>query len=192
MSTAYNEWFGRTIPGSTHPDGLLMPETEIGEVAPHYLYRLFSASRVLLYVGVTRDLRDRFAQHAGEKEWWPEVTRKTVALYLSEKKARAAETLAIRDENPAHNVLRPSAAPRRDLLAEFLSLIDGQPDPMAALFEMVAFLMSATPEDVAAWNAHMAITGAKHLGAALAEARALPLRVEDFREYRRNRMLTRT
>jgi predicted GIY-YIG superfamily endonuclease len=62
---------------------------------------------VLLYVGITHSLRVRFAQHAKEKSWWPEVAKRTAEWYGSEREARRAETAAIRDEMPLHNIKRP-------------------------------------------------------------------------------------
>jgi predicted GIY-YIG superfamily endonuclease len=67
------------------------------------LYRLYNAADVLLYVGITDDLRARMGQHAREQDWWPEVARKTVALYDDREAADRAETLAVAAENPVHN-----------------------------------------------------------------------------------------
>lgn len=81
---------------------------ELGDEIPTSLYRLFGATR-LLYVGITNDLKVRFATHAALKTWWPEVARKTVELYPTRKAALEAELAAIRAENPLHNIAgRPS------------------------------------------------------------------------------------
>lgn len=71
---------------------------------PTALYRLFDAGGTLLYVGVTRDIPVRFAQHKIYKPWWPQVARKTMTWYGSRTEAVAAETAAIADEGPLHNI----------------------------------------------------------------------------------------
>lgn len=78
-------------------------EVEVAE-APTALYRCYDLAGVLLYVGISDNLKARFAQHAADKPWWPEVTRKTVAWHPSRAEAEAAETAAIRAEHPRHNI----------------------------------------------------------------------------------------
>lgn len=75
--------------------------------APLALYRLYAADGTLLYVGITHSLSARFAEHALEKPWWPEVARKTVAWCNSRTDALRAEAQAIKDEDPVHNIVRP-------------------------------------------------------------------------------------
>lgn len=83
---------------------------ELSDEIPTALYRLFSATR-LLYVGITGDLKARFATHAALKPWWPDVARKTVGLYATRDEAAEAELVAIRTEDPLHNIAgRPSGA----------------------------------------------------------------------------------
>jgi len=87
-----------------------MTATDAAEVIgdnPMALYRLYAADDTLLYVGITHSLSIRFAEHAKDKPWWPEVARKTVAWHGSRPDALHAEAVAIRDENPAHNIVRP-------------------------------------------------------------------------------------
>lgn len=72
--------------------------------APTALYRLFDLEGTLLYVGITDALKNRMAQHAGEKAWWPAVVKKTVTWYGSRAEAEAAESAAIQDEAPIYNV----------------------------------------------------------------------------------------
>ena len=70
---------------------------------PTVVYRLFGVAGVLLYVGISRNPAARWAQHATEKTWWPEVVRKTVVMYGSRREAEVAEGQAIRSESPMHN-----------------------------------------------------------------------------------------
>lgn len=75
---------------------------------PTALYRLFGPA-CLFYVGITGDLKVRFATHAALKSWWPEVTRKTVEFHATREAALGAELTAIRTEGPLHNIAgRPS------------------------------------------------------------------------------------
>jgi hypothetical protein len=84
----------------------VLGETEIGDEIPStVLYRLFGAAGDLLYAGVTGDLRGRFTQHAADKHWWSQVTRKTVTWYGSRSDALLAETAAIADEHPRYNIV---------------------------------------------------------------------------------------
>lgn len=70
------------------------------------VYRLFREDGRLLYVGMGSP-RDRLLMHARKKEWWPDVdpTRTTITWYDNRAAARAAESRAIRAEDPIHNVL---------------------------------------------------------------------------------------
>jgi predicted GIY-YIG superfamily endonuclease len=73
-------------------------------VAPAAVYRAYDADRVLLYVGVSKNFGGRWLQHAREKSWWSEVKTQTIEWFEDEPSAYAAETEAIRDENPAYNI----------------------------------------------------------------------------------------
>ena len=82
---------------------------ELGEETPTALYRLYTAGDLLLYVGITSDLKVRFATHAALKPWWPEVVRKTAEMHAERDEAAKAELEAIRVEQPLHNIAgRPS------------------------------------------------------------------------------------
>lgn len=58
----------------------------------------------LLYVGMTSHPGYRFEQHQSEKAWWGEVVDVKLQHYLTREMARVAEILAIRTENPLHNI----------------------------------------------------------------------------------------
>ena len=75
---------------------------------PHAVYRLYDASDVLLYAGISRDLPQRMESHATDKWWWPQVARRTMVWYGSELDARTAEAIAIDAEHPLHNDVRPA------------------------------------------------------------------------------------
>jgi predicted GIY-YIG superfamily endonuclease len=69
------------------------------------VYRLFSSDGELLYVGTSGEPGRRFTQHT-DKHWWPEVTRHEIVWHDSRQLALAAESAAIRGENPKYNRLR--------------------------------------------------------------------------------------
>ena len=105
------------LPATLHPfgragwynDRMGTPILELGDEPPTSLYRLYDVGDSLLYIGITEDLKVRFATHASLKRWWPEVTRKTVELHAKRDDAAEAELAAIRTENPLHNIAgRPS------------------------------------------------------------------------------------
>jgi predicted GIY-YIG superfamily endonuclease len=77
---------------------------ELGDETPTALYRLYDAEGKLLYIGITGDIKARFAQHAETKAWWPDVTRKTVEWHAARSEASQAELEAIKAERPVHNI----------------------------------------------------------------------------------------
>jgi predicted GIY-YIG superfamily endonuclease len=67
------------------------------------VYRLYGADDQLLYIGCTDDPESRWVQHAGDKSWWPKVTRKAVEWRDTREEALAAEAAAIAGEAPEWN-----------------------------------------------------------------------------------------
>lgn len=83
---------------------MTIPAMELGDETPTALYRLFDADGALLYIGISGDLKARFARHAAVKSWWPHVARKTVEWHLTRAEAAEAELKAITAEHPQHNI----------------------------------------------------------------------------------------
>jgi predicted GIY-YIG superfamily endonuclease len=77
---------------------------EVGDETPTALYRFLDASDSLLYVGITNNIKGRFASHAADKPWWPDVARKTVEWHPTRSDAANAEWQAIRREAPRYNI----------------------------------------------------------------------------------------
>jgi hypothetical protein len=92
---------------------------------PTAVYRFFDAAGRLLYVGITMDRDVRWSAHKS-KPWWPEVTRKTVAWYETEREARKAERQAIASENPVYNLGESASIPGNGYRVDLLS-----PDELA-------------------------------------------------------------
>lgn len=68
------------------------------------LYRLFDAEGRLLYIGISANPERRWTRHAGQKKWWNAVAKKEVEWHNTRADAEAAETSAIANEQPRHNV----------------------------------------------------------------------------------------
>jgi hypothetical protein len=57
-----------------------------------------------VYDGISKDFGSRWKTHARNQPWWPEVRHQTVTWYDSRKEAEAAETAAIKAEQPKYNI----------------------------------------------------------------------------------------
>ena len=67
----------------------------------------FRSDTELLYVGYTRHLNKRIAQHRLQKSWWPEVTDIQSEEFGTEAEARQREKEVWAGERPKHNKLNP-------------------------------------------------------------------------------------
>jgi hypothetical protein len=83
----------------------LPPQHRRGRTEEHLLYRFFDAAGVLLYVGITDYLTNRFSQHSVVQPWWGEWATFHVTRYASRAVLEAAERRAIRLEKPLYNVV---------------------------------------------------------------------------------------
>lgn len=68
------------------------------------VYRLFDRSGRLLYVGMGRNPMGRWAAHAEQHAWWPEVASFTVVWHPTRKAAAEEERSALRNEETVHNI----------------------------------------------------------------------------------------
>lgn len=75
--------------------------------SPTTLYRLFDRDGGLLYVGITSTGLHRLKEHARSKHWFFDAVNVTLEHFPTRVEALDAETLAIHDENPRHNIMRP-------------------------------------------------------------------------------------
>lgn len=69
------------------------------------VYRLYSSSNELLYIGSTVNPPQRWSHHKGTKDWWPTVATYTLTWWTDPERAYAEEYKAIRAEQPQHNQL---------------------------------------------------------------------------------------
>jgi hypothetical protein len=70
---------------------------------PTAVYRLRNTDGDLLYIGMTRNPKQRWKDHRKEMLWWPEVADRHLNWYDTRLEARAAEGVAIREEGPRYN-----------------------------------------------------------------------------------------
>lgn len=77
------------------------------------LYRFYSGTGQLMYVGITKDPPGRIGQHGREKDWWTEVSGISVEWHPDRNTALAAEKRAIQVEHPRYNVQHNSGGPSR-------------------------------------------------------------------------------
>ena len=67
------------------------------------VYRAFSKDNELLYIGITKDLKNRIINHKSSKKWWIEVDRIDEESFDDRVSAMKAEARAIKSENPKYN-----------------------------------------------------------------------------------------
>jgi len=83
-------------------ESLALPIELLGSIERYAVYRCYSDSGQLLYVGETGDLGKRLADHAS-KLWFVQVRGITLEWYADELEALKAERRAIHVEHPKHN-----------------------------------------------------------------------------------------
>jgi hypothetical protein len=76
------------------------------EQQPTALYRLYDEAGVLLYVGITYDVAERWRHHRRNKAWWPQAVHKQLVWFDTRREAAAAEDHAIVTGNPLHNEIK--------------------------------------------------------------------------------------
>lgn len=79
-------------------------------MTPHVVYRFFGRDGSLLYIGCSKNLRQRIATNHVYMHWWADAFAYTVETYPDRETGRAAERAAIRAEQPRHNKLLVGAA----------------------------------------------------------------------------------
>lgn len=79
-----------------------MPEAPESERTA--LYRFYDDQNRLLYVGITGNPKARWHAHARDKDWWPQVARKTVEWFETRKSAERVEKVEVQEERPTYNL----------------------------------------------------------------------------------------
>lgn len=68
------------------------------------VYRFYSASEVLLYIGICDEPLKRWYHHAVTKPWWSDVARFSIVWFTSREEAEESERESIKAEKPLHNI----------------------------------------------------------------------------------------
>lgn len=71
------------------------------------LYRHFDADGRLLYVGIALCAIYRLDEHMERSAWRNSIKRVEIERHPTRRHAKYAEAVAIRDEKPIHNVVKP-------------------------------------------------------------------------------------
>jgi hypothetical protein len=79
------------------------------------LYRHFDAEGRLLYVGISCHVGMRTYEHRRGSHWYFDIVRIEVEHYPNRLRAERAEAIAIRDEDPLHNVWQPEVYDLKEL-----------------------------------------------------------------------------
>lgn len=69
-----------------------------------YLYRHFSKSNELLYVGISLSAVQRLSQHKDHSHWFSNISRVEIQHFLTRQEALDAEREAIQKEQPICNI----------------------------------------------------------------------------------------
>jgi excinuclease UvrABC nuclease subunit len=72
---------------------------------PHYVYRLYDAAGVLLYVGCTYDPRTRRSNLRLTAPWFKDVATFRLTIYPNRGHALQVERAVIAAEHPRYNVI---------------------------------------------------------------------------------------
>jgi hypothetical protein len=67
------------------------------------VYRLFNAADTLIYIGIGKDPRKRWREHAKTKDWWPEVTTREIEWCETREEAEGIESGTIATKRPRYN-----------------------------------------------------------------------------------------
>jgi hypothetical protein len=93
---------------------------------PHHLYRHFDKKNVLLYVGISFDFLNRLGAHKHASHWFCDIASVTVEHFKTRELAEIAEQLAIKNENPLHNIRRPINSDESHQETILLPLFEGR------------------------------------------------------------------
>ena len=126
-----------------------------------YVYRLFDAIGTLLYVGTTRDLNRRLAEHERDRgEEWSAVANMAVTTFTSYFDAMDCERTAIAEFNPPWNVARYRITPRTSAPKRLASL-PSAPIPLESA-EQRRDRVGATLAEMGGWRRTGEV--AEHMG----------------------------
>lgn len=101
------------------------------------LYRIWGDADVLLYIGISKRFGARWKEHARDQPWWDEMRRISAdEWHDSREEAKAAETAAIKAEQPRFNIAE--ADYRERPVQSLPPLWDGDGDVLAQIDRLLA------------------------------------------------------
>lgn len=68
------------------------------------VYRIYDTDDRLIYIGHSCSLQQRFVDHSQSAWWWSLAARIAIQLHPDRNSVRAAEAVAIQEEQPMFNV----------------------------------------------------------------------------------------
>lgn len=123
------------------------------------VYRLYDVTGVLLYVGQCMYPKRRFADHAKDQKWWPDVACWRVEWWPSRAAAMREEARVIQFENPLHNTMHQLAPrggrgrmPGQGDLRDVLGAMRGE--SRTRTMAVLARLEQADADQYGEWRAH--------------------------------------
>lgn len=98
-----------------------------GRVNQPTLYRMYDFIGCLLYVGRTISPASRLRNHRLDKDWWDDIVTIKLERFDSIAELTEAETIAIRDEHPIHNIVGDSLRNRIAAIGREIDKVYGTP-----------------------------------------------------------------
>lgn len=119
--TAWQEWCGELPDAaaviSLRRDRGIPADDQTQETA---LYRWWDEADLLLYVGISDELRGRTSSHIKGSSWMEFAARSAIARYPTRPEAKEAETAAIKSEHPIFNKQHNDTSEARRRAVEYL------------------------------------------------------------------------
>lgn len=124
------------------------------EAVPTAVYRLYDPSGCLLYIGISDQPEERFAQHALSKPWWPDVVTRELHWYYDLPPAVAEEERAIAAEQPLYNIENVGSTPPGGKRARKYVVTNGRHARLEALVRHLASDIRALKYDTGSLPEH--------------------------------------
>jgi len=96
----------------------------MNKINHHYLYRHFDKDGKLLYVGIALSVIDRLRSHRGCSFWFHDISTITIEKFSTRKEVLDAEKIAIKNENPSHNIMHSLEKNKMSIRAIRQELLD--------------------------------------------------------------------
>ena len=102
---AFEAWLKREVLEWAERRPVSKPKYEDADGRIFHLYRHFDAEGKLLYVGVSISALNRLASHQQNSHWFWDISKVEVSKFETRQASLDAETAAIKNEKPLHNII---------------------------------------------------------------------------------------